>query len=126
MTIGERIVFLREERGISQKDLARSLHITAATLSRYENDIYQPKLEFLCEMCRILNTSSDYMLGFTADFEALPRQKASSGDSAGSAHSLISGLSADERALLKMYRSLSEENQIRIRERMQTLQELQK
>ena len=72
MTIGERIVFLREERGISQKDLAQSLHITAATLSRYENDIYQPKLEFLCEMCRILNTSSDYMLGFTDNFEAQP------------------------------------------------------
>lgn len=115
MTIGERIVFLREERGISQKDLAQSLHITAATLSRYENDIYQPKLEFLCEMCRILNTSADFMLGFTDTFDpglqkAVPSLQ----------------LTADEKKFLKLYRALSDENKIRIYERIQTLKELQK
>ena len=119
MTIGERIVFLREERGISQKDLARSLHITAATLSRYENGIYQPKLEFLCEMCKILNTSSDYLLGFTSDHEI-------SGRSDATAQNTSSALSADECTLLKSYRSLSDENKSRITERIMTLQELQK
>ena len=114
MTIGERIVFLREERGISQKDLAQSLHITAATLSRYENDIYQPKLEFLCEMCRILNTSSDYMLGFTDNFEAQPTK-----------YDISPSITADEKKLLKLYRSLSGANKNRINERILTLLEMQ-
>lgn len=118
MTIGERIVFLREEREISQKELALALHITAATLSRYENDIYQPKLEFLCEMCRILNTSSDYMLGFTDNYEVPLRSGADTKVS-------IPALTADERSLLKSYRALSKENKIRIHERIRALHELQ-
>lgn len=114
MTIGERIVFLRDERGLSQKELAKALHITAATLSRYENDIYQPKLEFLCEMCKILNTSADFLLGFTTDYESKP--------SSSSSHQ---PLSADEKKFLNMYRKLSAENQNRICERVLTLIELQ-
>ena len=115
MTIGERIVFLRDERGLSQKELAKALHITAATLSRYENDIYQPKMEFLCEMCKILDTSSDFLLGFTTDYERKPSGNAS-----------FPPLNTDEKNLLNMYRNLSDENRNRIQERLLTLIELQK
>lgn len=45
-TLGERIVFLRELRGISQKELAARLDITAASMSRYENNVYDPKAKF--------------------------------------------------------------------------------
>lgn len=114
MTIGERIVFLREERGISQKELARLLHITAATLSRYENDIYQPKLEFLCEMCRVLNTSSDFLLGFSNQYES-PTQNVSS----------FSPISSEERVFLNHYQKLSTINKVRVEERMLTLLETQ-
>jgi len=115
MTIGERIVFLREERGMSQKELAHSLHITAATLSRYENDIYQPKLEFLCEMCRVLKTSSDFLLGFTAQYELddtrIPQ---------------LPLITAKEKDFLNHYNKLSTINKARLHERMLTLLEDQK
>lgn len=114
MTIGERIVFLREERGISQKELASSLHITAATLSRYENDIYQPKVEFICEMCQILNTTSDFLLGFSMQYNPT---------SDDTSHNLP--LLADEKKILTQYRKLSSENKIRASERIVTLLELQ-
>lgn len=114
MTTGERIVFLREERDISQKDLASALHITAATLSRYENNIYQPKLEFICEMCKILNTTSDFLLGFSMQYEPTNETLPNS-----------IPLNADEKNLLKKYKKLSKENKIRIDERIVTLLELQ-
>lgn len=114
MTTGERIVFLREERGISQKELAALLHITAATLSRYENDIYQPKLEFLCQMCKVLDTTSDFLLGFSLQYE--PHRNF---------ESELPALTADEKKLLNIYHNLSAENKIRTEERMLTLLEMQ-
>lgn len=115
MTIGERIVFLREERGVSQKELAQSLHITAATLSRYENDIYQPKLEFLCEMCRVLNTSSDFLLGFSNQYEPLCAENTNQ-----------PLMTVEEKDLINHYNKLSATNKARIHERMLVLLENQK
>ena len=46
-SIGERIVFLREERDMSQKHLAYTIGIAPTTLSRYENNLYEPKAEIL-------------------------------------------------------------------------------
>lgn len=108
------LFFLREERGMSQKELALSLHITAATLSRYENDIYQPKLEFLCEMCKILKTSSDFMLGFTMQYNHI------SADTSDSTQ-----ITAEEKAFLNQYNKLSVTNKIRLHERMLVLLENQ-
>lgn len=115
MTIGERIVFLREERGVSQKELAQALHITAATLSRYENDIYQPKLEFLREMCKVLNTSSDFLLGFSMQYDPIHTESSNT--------TLVT---AEEKNLLNCYNKLSAINKARIHERMLVLLEDQK
>jgi len=111
-TIGERIVFMRDEREISQKELAARLNITAATLSRYENNIYEPKVEILRDMCVILQTTSDFLLGFTRSFE-IPGRKPSD------------SITPQEARLLKYYRKLNPENQIRIMERTETLLDLQ-
>lgn len=111
-TIGERIVYLRDEREISQKELAIRLKITAATLSRYENNIYEPKLEVLRDMCVILETTSDFLLGFTPSFEIPDPKKRSR-------------ITPQEARLLKYYRKLNELNQIRVMERIDTLLELQ-
>jgi transcriptional regulator with XRE-family HTH domain len=112
-SIGERIVFLREERNMSQKELAQKLNITAATLSRYENNIYEPKVVFLHEMCKVLNTTADFLLGLTDVYQrpSDPEQIR---------------LTTQERRLLNYYRLLTTNNKIRITERAQTLLELQK
>lgn len=67
-TIGERIIFLREEREISQKALAIEIGITATTLSRYENGIYEPKAEIIRRLAVALNTTSDFLIGLCTDF----------------------------------------------------------
>lgn len=111
-TIGERIVFMRDEREISQKDLAAKLNITAATLSRYENNIYEPKVEILRDMCTVLETTADFLLGFTQSFEIPDTSK----------RPIVLPF---EYRMVKYYRKLNPTNQARILERMETLYELQ-
>ncbi len=112
-TIGERIIFLREEREISQKALAIEIGITATTLSRYENGIYEPKAEIIRRLAVALDTTSDFLIGLCTDFrkpdEASP----------------YTNLSAEEHRLIKYYRELSECHRARVDERVITLHELE-
>lgn len=112
-TIGERIIFLREEREISQKALAIEIGITATTLSRYENGIYEPKAEIIRRLAVALDTTSDFLIGLCTDFHK-PDEL--------SPHT---NLSAEEYRLIKNYRDLNESNRARIEERVLTLHELE-
>lgn len=112
-TIGERIVFLREERDISQKALALTIDLTAATLSRYENNIYEPKADIICRLTKALDTNADFLLGLEADYS--PR----------SANSPRPGLTPQEHRMLRYYRELSTANRTRIDERILTLRSLE-
>lgn len=47
MNIGEVIVNLRKQKGIKQKDLAKSLGITATHLSLIENNVNKPSVTLL-------------------------------------------------------------------------------
>ena len=114
-TIGERIVFLREERNISQKHLAACIDVTPATLSRYEKNTYEPKGETLSNMARELRTTTDFILGLS-DYYDLPDNTPP--------HS--NHLTAKEHLLLDYYRRLNHDNQIRLQERAQSLFENQK
>ena len=111
-TIGERIVFLREELEISQKALAVSIQTTAATLSRYENNLYEPKGEKLVRLALALHTTSDFLLGLTSDYHQPTPSKEE-----------LPALTAEEYRLIKLYRTLTPDNQIRVQERVLTLSE---
>ena len=113
-TIGERIVFLREECDMSQKELAYAIDIAPTSLSRYENNLYEPKAEILLRLASALNTTSDYLLGLTDTYKRVQPigQKPQ-------------GITASEYHLLTSYRKLDRENQIRVSERIDTLLEMQ-
>ncbi|MBE7043625.1 MAG: helix-turn-helix transcriptional regulator [Ruminococcaceae bacterium] len=64
-TIGERIVYLRDLYEIKQKDLAETIGVTKATMSKYENDINIPNADILCSIADALNTSTDFLTGRT-------------------------------------------------------------
>ena len=108
-TIGERIVFLREKLDISQKELAEQLGITAASLSRYENNIYDPKGTIITSLCGLLHTSADYLLGMTDNCNAI------------GSHVMPS---EKEVYFWKLYQALPSEDKIRIEERILTLHEI--
>ena len=56
---------LRQERGLSQRQVARELGISQALLSHYENGIREPGLNFVVKACDFYNVSADFLLGRT-------------------------------------------------------------
>ncbi|PBI62260.1 helix-turn-helix domain-containing protein [Clostridioides difficile] len=62
-SLGDRIANLRKELDINQKELATKVGITEASLSRYENNLREPKSEIIVRLAKALETSKDYLLG---------------------------------------------------------------
>ncbi|MCG8516138.1 MAG: helix-turn-helix domain-containing protein [Halanaerobiales bacterium] len=60
--IGDRILRLRKELNLNQKELAESIGITEASLSRYENNLREPKAEIIARISKALGCSTDYLL----------------------------------------------------------------
>lgn len=61
----ERLVQLRTEKGISQKEAAVDLGVSQALLSHYEKGIREYSLSFLCRVAEYYGVSTDYILGRT-------------------------------------------------------------
>ena len=60
----ERIRSLRNNRGISQVELAEALHVTKQSVSNWENNNIQPSIEVLVKIARYFSVRADYLLGF--------------------------------------------------------------
>lgn len=70
-----RLKDIREDRDITQKQLADYLHIKQNTYSQYENGQRGLPIEILCELALYFNTSADYILELTDDPEPYKRAK---------------------------------------------------
>lgn len=57
-----RIKDIREDKDISQKELAKKLNIARTTLSGYERQISEPPFEILIKISKIFNVSVDYII----------------------------------------------------------------
>ena len=60
-----RIRDLREDRDLTQKQIAEFLHIKQNTYSQYENGHRQIPVDILIKLAQFYNTSVDYLLGRT-------------------------------------------------------------
>lgn len=67
MTNGERIKYLREKNGLTQKDVAVKLGVEPAAISKYELNMREPNIEAIKKLATIFNVSIDYLLGRTPD-----------------------------------------------------------
>lgn len=56
---------LRQEKGVSQRTVAKDLGVSQALLSHYENGIREPGLAFVTKVCDYYNVSADFLLGRT-------------------------------------------------------------
>ena len=63
MTFGERLRIVRKNKNISLDKLALELETTKATLSRYENNLVKPNIDFIDRIATFFDVSSDYLLG---------------------------------------------------------------
>lgn len=58
-----RIKQLREEKNITQEELAKKLHLSSkGIVSMYENESRKPSMEVLISLSEIFNCSIDYLL----------------------------------------------------------------
>ena len=64
-SVSARLVSLRKEKNLSQKEAAIELGVSQALLSHYEKGIRECGLEFLCRASSFYDVSTDYLLGLT-------------------------------------------------------------
>lgn len=92
--LSTRLRTLRDQKKLSQAELANSLGCRQEKISSYEIGKASPKLIFLIRMADLLDTSVDYLLGRIGTMEnrILPE----------------AALSSDEVELVDLYRELSQ------------------
>ena len=62
-TFGERLKYLRKEKQLTVEELASKLGSAKSTISRYENNLRDPKRDFLEILSNFFDVSVDYLLG---------------------------------------------------------------
>jgi transcriptional regulator with XRE-family HTH domain len=64
MTFGEKLKEARNERKLTQKNLAETLGVAESSISDWEHDRHKPEnLEVFTNLCKTLEVSSSYFLG---------------------------------------------------------------
>lgn len=71
MTLGERIKVLQENKKISNKMIAKLLHVADNTVSGYVNDKSEMTFDALVKLADLFQVSTDYLLGRT-DMPEIP------------------------------------------------------
>lgn len=100
MNTGERIRNVRENKGIFQQELADAIDLNVSVLNRIEKGTRPIRDDELVKIANTLSVSSDYLLGISNNYLLDDKFDLSS------LPSTTANLPADERDLLKMYRSL--------------------
>ena len=67
MTIGENIASLRKQKSLTQEQLAKALGISAAAVSKWENNATMPDISLLSPMARLLHTDINTLFSFRQD-----------------------------------------------------------
>jgi len=62
---GDRLRQIREEKQLTQRELARACGLGENLIYRYENKLSDPTIGTLVEIAEYLDTTSDYLLGLT-------------------------------------------------------------
>lgn len=60
--VADRIKALREQKGITQTDLAKQLGITRSSVNAWELGISVPSTQYIVELAGIFKVSTDYLL----------------------------------------------------------------
>ena len=63
--MNKRLKQIREQKGVSQREVANAVGITISAYSNYEQGIREPSVEMIIKLCKFFNVSADYLLGLT-------------------------------------------------------------
>ena len=73
-TYYDRLRELREDRDLTQADIAKILKTTQQYYGQYEIGKRPLHIEHLITLCEYYNVSADYILGFTDEPKPLPKK----------------------------------------------------
>lgn len=59
----EKLKELREEKGLSQRALAKELSFSQAAIARWENDLQTPNIDVAIIVAKFFKVTTDYLLG---------------------------------------------------------------
>ena len=74
MKFGEKLSFLRKQRGMTQKDLAEKLNISRQAVSRWERGTAEPSTENLISIGKLFDVSVDELLDEHSDTQNVPAE----------------------------------------------------
>lgn len=62
MKIGERILKYRKDNNFKQEDLAKKLGVSSKTISKWENNVSEPSIDTIMQLCKVFNVTIDEFL----------------------------------------------------------------
>ena len=62
MSLGQNLKTFRHEKGLTQKDLADKLFVTAQAVSRWENDEVEPSIDMLKTIAELLDVKVEELI----------------------------------------------------------------
>lgn len=113
LAVMNNLLQLREEKKISQEDIAKILGVTRQAYSRYERGERELNYTSLKKLSKFFDVSIDYLLGNSIYFYPDKINKTPLNDE----------LSSEERRLLNQYRSLPDKIKKTIREQIEVYSE---
>lgn len=63
INFSNKLKLLRQQRGLTQLQLAQQLNITKAMISAYETGSRYPSFDILIKLSSLFNVTTDYLLG---------------------------------------------------------------
>lgn len=73
MDTGTRLKWTREDKDLTQKEVANMLDITQQSVNRYENNQVEMKISVLTKFCCLYGVSADYILGLPKGLKYIER-----------------------------------------------------
>ena len=100
-----RLLELREEKNLTQADVAYAIKTSRTNIGRWEKGLNEPTANYLVLLADFFEVSIDYLMGRTDEFKlrSNSEQKISA-----------ESISAEEKALLQTYRALNAKNRMHV------------
>ena len=71
MTFAERLIAIRKDCGMTQREVYTKLNMSPNGYASYEQGRTEPNIATLVRLCAIFDVSADYLLGITGYDEEL-------------------------------------------------------
>ena len=75
LSFGEKIRNLREDCGLNQSELGKKVGMTQRKISYIENDMFEPSVEDIRQLCLFFDISSDYLLNLPKELKYPQKNK---------------------------------------------------